>query len=71
MVFVHQIVEEHRGEIALDSQVGKGTKVTIQFAPPLYRGPDQAFRRMSPRIRGWRADHPGGLGFPFNTLSRP
>jgi signal transduction histidine kinase len=31
MVFVHQIVEEHRGEIALDSQVGKGTKVTIRL----------------------------------------
>ena len=31
MVFVHQIVEEHRGEIALDSQLGKGTKVTIRL----------------------------------------
>ena len=31
MVFVHQIVEEHRGEIALDSQVGKGTTVTIRL----------------------------------------
>ena len=31
MVFVHQIVDEHRGEIALDSQVGKGTTVTIRL----------------------------------------
>jgi signal transduction histidine kinase len=31
MVFVHQIVEEHRGKITLDSQVGKGTRVTIQL----------------------------------------
>ena len=31
MVFVHQIVEEHRGEIALNSQVGKGTTVTIRL----------------------------------------
>ena len=31
MVFVHQIVEEHRGEIALDSQVGQGTTVTIRL----------------------------------------
>ena len=31
MVFVHQIVEEHRGEISLDSQVGQGTTVTIHL----------------------------------------
>jgi signal transduction histidine kinase len=31
MVFVHQIVEEHRGEIAVDSQVGRGTAVTIRL----------------------------------------
>jgi signal transduction histidine kinase len=31
MVFVRQIVEEHRGSIALNSQVGQGTQVTIQL----------------------------------------
>lgn len=31
MVFVKQIVEEHRGAITLDSQVGRGTTVTIQI----------------------------------------
>jgi signal transduction histidine kinase len=31
MVFVHQIVEEHRGKISLDSQVGAGTTVTIHL----------------------------------------
>lgn len=31
MVFVRQIVDEHRGSIALDSQVGRGTQVIIQL----------------------------------------
>lgn len=31
MVFVRQIVEEHRGVISLESQVGRGTKVTIRL----------------------------------------
>jgi len=31
MVFVHQIVVEHRGSIALSSQVGRGTQVIIQL----------------------------------------
>lgn len=31
MVFVRQIVEEHRGEIALESKVGFGTVVTIKL----------------------------------------
>jgi signal transduction histidine kinase len=31
MVFVRQIVDEHRGQISLDSQMGRGTKVTIRF----------------------------------------
>jgi signal transduction histidine kinase len=38
MVFVRQIVEEHRGVINLESQVGQGTRVTIRlplrFAEP-------------------------------------
>ncbi|MEJ5330659.1 MAG: HAMP domain-containing sensor histidine kinase [Desulfobaccales bacterium] len=32
MVFVRQIVDEHRGVITLDSQVGVGTTVTIRLA---------------------------------------
>ncbi len=31
MVFVRQIVDEHRGTITLDSQVGRGTTVTIRL----------------------------------------
>ena len=31
MVFVRQIVDEHRGVIALDSKVGRGTTVTIRL----------------------------------------
>jgi signal transduction histidine kinase len=31
MVFVRQIVDEHRGVIVLESQVGKGTLVTIRI----------------------------------------
>ncbi len=38
MVFVHQIVEEHRGSIHLDSQVGRGTTVTIRL-PLLFTEP--------------------------------
>jgi signal transduction histidine kinase len=32
MVFVRQIVDEHRGVITLDSQLGVGTTVTIRLA---------------------------------------
>jgi signal transduction histidine kinase len=32
MVFVRQIVDEHRGTITLDSQVGRGTTVTIRLS---------------------------------------
>ena len=31
MVFVRQIVDEHRGVITLDSKVGRGTTVTIRL----------------------------------------
>jgi signal transduction histidine kinase len=31
MVFVRQIVDEHRGTISLDSKVGRGTTVTIRL----------------------------------------
>ena len=31
MVFVRQIVDEHRGDISLDSAVGRGTTVTIRL----------------------------------------
>jgi signal transduction histidine kinase len=31
MVFVRQIVDEHRGVINLDSKVGRGTTVTIRL----------------------------------------
>jgi signal transduction histidine kinase len=31
MVFIRQIIDEHRGAINLESQVGLGTKVTIRL----------------------------------------
>jgi signal transduction histidine kinase len=31
MVFVRQIVDEHRGTITLDSKLGRGTTVTIRL----------------------------------------
>ncbi|MGD0828278.1 MAG: ATP-binding protein, partial [Desulfobaccales bacterium] len=31
MVFVRQIVDEHRGTISLDSKMGRGTTVTIRL----------------------------------------
>jgi signal transduction histidine kinase len=31
MVFVRQIVEEHRGDISLESREGSGTRVTIEL----------------------------------------
>jgi signal transduction histidine kinase len=31
MVFVRQIVDEHRGTISLDSKLGRGTTVTIRL----------------------------------------
>jgi signal transduction histidine kinase len=40
MVFVSQIVEEHRGEISLDSQVDRGTTVTIKL-PLRFRQADE------------------------------
>lgn len=39
MVFVSQIVEEHRGTIAIDSQVGRGTTVTIKLPMRLLEPP--------------------------------
>ncbi len=46
MVFVRQIVDEHRGAIALDSAVGRGTTVTIRLPhrfidrPEVEKGPE-------------------------------
>lgn len=42
MVFVSQIVDEHRGTIVLDSQVGRGTTVTIKLPMRLVETPDIA-----------------------------
>ena len=48
MVFVRQIVDEHRGVIHLDSQVNRGTTVTIRLplrfaeAPGVSEGPEEA-----------------------------
>ncbi len=40
MIFVAQIVDEHRGKIKLDSQVGRGTTVTIQLPLRFAESPD-------------------------------
>ncbi len=42
MVFVSQIVDEHRGTITLDSQVGRGTTVTIKLPMRLEQAADLA-----------------------------
>jgi signal transduction histidine kinase len=40
MIFVAQIVDEHRGKIKLDSQEGRGTTVTIQLPLRFAESPD-------------------------------
>lgn len=42
MVFVRQIVDEHRGTIALDSQVGQGTTITIKIPLRFMEAPEIA-----------------------------
>ncbi len=40
MVFVRQIVDEHRGVITLESQVGRGTTVTIRLPHRFTESPE-------------------------------
>jgi PAS domain S-box-containing protein len=55
LAMVHGIVEQHHGEIGVQSEVGKGTTFTMRFRPL----PDQTEQaatpaRPSPRVRGLR-----------------
>jgi len=40
MVFVRQIVDEHRGTITLDSRLGRGTTVTIRLPHRFTEAPE-------------------------------
>ncbi|MEJ2670692.1 MAG: HAMP domain-containing sensor histidine kinase [Deltaproteobacteria bacterium] len=50
MVFVRQIVDEHRGIIALDSKVGRGTTVTIRL-PHRFTGRQEAGEEAPPGLK--------------------
>ncbi len=44
LVFVRQIVEEHRGKITVESEVGQGTTVSIELPPRFAPQQDSDFR---------------------------
>jgi signal transduction histidine kinase len=48
MVFVRQIVDEHRGTIFLESQVGRGTTVTIRLPHRFAEAPEVAAEPQAP-----------------------
>jgi len=52
MVFVRQIVDEHRGTIFLESQVGRGTTVTIRLPHRFAEAPEVAAEPEAPVTPG-------------------
>ena len=49
MVFVRQIVDEHRGIITLDSKVGRGTTVTIRLPMRFAEAPGMTEPELPPQ----------------------
>jgi signal transduction histidine kinase len=49
MVFVRQIVDEHRGVITLDSRLGQGTTVTIRLPLRFTEAPEVSEEFPEPR----------------------
>ena len=63
MVFVRQIVDEHRGVITLESKVGRGTTVTIRLPHRFTDSPEMGDEFPPKRPRGPAAPDPGtGVG---------
>jgi signal transduction histidine kinase len=58
MVFVRQIVDEHRGTITLDSRVGRGTTVTIRL-PHRFTDRPEVSEELSPPEEGPPPAEPG------------
>jgi len=56
MVFVRQIVDEHRGVINLDSKVGRGTTVTIRLPLRFIEAPGVAEPEAPPEPPPWAAE---------------
>lgn len=53
MVFVRQIVDEHRGVIELDSKVGRGTTVTIRLPLRFVEAPGVSEPETPPKPPSW------------------
>ena len=53
MVFVRQIVDEHRGVINLDSKVGRGTTVTIRLPLRFVEAPGVSGPEAPPEAPPW------------------
>jgi len=58
MVFVRQIVDEHRGVITLESKVGRGTTVTIRLPHRFTESPEMG-DEFPPPGRGFWLSVPG------------
>ncbi len=56
MVFVRQIVDEHRGAINLDSKVGRGTTVTIRLPLRFVEAPGVSGPEAPPEAPPWARD---------------
>ena len=70
MVFVRQIVDEHRGTITLDSRLGRGTTVTIRLPHRFTEAAEVSEERARPGSQGWLRQPPSrnnGLGKALET----
>ena len=75
MVFVRQIVDEHRGVITLESKVGRGTLVTIRLPHRFADTPEMSEEAAPPEARNLPKELPetvcGGLDFRLKKEARP